>query len=185
MTQKKELSPIEQDKKRTKHRDGLFRGKYAIKRIIDGRTYNTDTSTIIALDWNGDEPENWALGRLPEYDVANALCKSRHGAYFLATFNAWLFEISDPKGETIKPLVPAEAQEWLETTFPESPDLIEAEFGEMPEAGHTESRFTLRMPDSLKRRIDTLSKVAGQSTNAWIIACLERCSAAQEPESKG
>ena len=59
-------------------------------------------------------------------------------------------------------------------------ELIEAHFGEMPEAGETESRFTLRMPDVLKSRIDALAKSRDQSTNAWITRCLERCATAQE-----
>ncbi len=60
------------------------------------------------------------------------------------------------------------------------PALIEQHFGEMPEAGDAESRFTLRIPQMLKVRIDKLAKIRGQSTNAWVIRCLETCATAQE-----
>ena len=74
---------------------------------------------------------------------------------------------------------PDEAQAWLEKTC-FMPEVIEAEFGEMPEAGDAEARITLRMPETLRRRIAGLAKERDQSLNAWIIRCLEGCSAPPE-----
>jgi hypothetical protein len=50
-------------------------------------------------------------------------------------------------------------------------------FGKMPEAGSGESKFTLRMPDSLRDRLAERAKANNQSLNAWIVRCLESCAA--------
>ena len=51
----------------------------------------------------------------------------------------------------------------------------------MPEAGSGETKFTLRMPDSLHKRLTQLAKAENQSLNAWIVRFLE--SGAGMPES--
>lgn len=60
-----------------------------------------------------------------------------------------------------------------------STQLIEKHFGEQPEAGESESRITVRIPDSLKSRIEALAAENKQSLNAWIMRCLETCANAQ------
>ena len=52
-------------------------------------------------------------------------------------------------------------------------ELIERLFGEMPEAGSGETKFTLRMPDSLRDRLAERARANRQSLNAWIVRCLE------------
>lgn len=131
-----------------------------MKRIIDGKTYNTETATKIAHQFfeegSAEEAYSW-----------NWLYQTRHGAYFLYYGDERWDDYQD-----IKPLSPAEAQAWMEKHA--SVELIEQHFGEMPEAGDAESRFTLRMPDSLKQRIDSAAKINNQSTNAWIVRALEK-----------
>ena len=61
-----------------------------------------------------------------------------------------------------------------------SPDLIEAHFGEQPEAGEAESRLTVRIPDKLKDRVEALATANKQSVNAWIMRCLESCAGQAE-----
>jgi HicB family len=123
------------------------------KRIIKGRTYNTETATL--------------LGRWEEDDapLEEALFKTRHGAYFI--FRDWNYE------EEVRPLEPEAAQEWMEEHC--RADLIEAEFGEMPEAGDPEARITLRIPETLRKRLAAIADDRKQSLNAWIQRCLERC----------
>ena len=138
-----------------------------MKRIIDGKTYNTETATKIAeQEWedntNYQSNDNFQIG--VEW---NELYQTRHGAYFNYGGHGFFHE------EYIIPLAPNEAQKWMEKHA--SAELIEQHFGEMPEAGDSESRFTLRMPDSLKQRIDNAAKANNQSTNAWVIRCLEKC----------
>jgi predicted HicB family RNase H-like nuclease len=129
-------------------------GDIRCKRIINGRTYNTETATL--------------LGR-HEYDelpFEDALFKTRHGAYFF-------YRLSQADAtEEIKPFTPEAAQQWMEKYC--SADRLEAEFGEMPEAGDPEARITLRIPETLRKRVAALADDRGQSLNAWILRCIER-----------
>lgn len=130
-----------------------------MKKIIEGKTYNTETATRIAEELFSN-PHDAGM-------IFNELYQTRHGAYFRfygTEYDEW--------PARIEPLSPAEAQVWMEKHA--SVELIEQHFGEMPEAGDSESRFTLRMPDSLKQRIDVAAKTNNQSTNAWIVRALEK-----------
>jgi HicB family len=137
------------------------------KRIIDGKTYNTETATQVG----------GATTDVGPYEIGLYLYQNRLGAFFEYTFQE-----GDPETdyEKIAPLTPEQASAWLEKHLSWRPDLIEALFGEMPEAGAGESKYTLRMPDSLKDRLAARAKANGQSLNAWIVRCLESCAAAPE-----
>src|SRR5690348_15168646 len=124
------------------------------KRIIDGKTYNTETATLLG-QWEADDTP-----------IEEALFKTRHGAYFIYVF------LDTKPDEWIKPLTAAEAQSWMEEHS--RPELIEAEFGDMPEAGDPEARITLRIPETLRKRIAAIAEQRKQSVNAWIQRCLER-----------
>lgn len=129
------------------------------KRIIGGKTYNTETATKVA-----EVPNPYGATFFDE------LYQTRHGAYFRY--------VGDEDEECfLTPLTPPEAQGWMEEKG--MIDLIERHFGEQPEAGAWESRITLRIPDFLKDRIEALATEKGQSLNAWIMRCLETCVACQ------
>ena len=138
-----------------------------MKRIIDGKTYNTETATKVAdAPWDEAWPEAFTT-----------LYQTRHGAFFSH------YGGDTPQGdsyENIKPLDPQEAKMWLEKN--DFIDEVEKLFGEQPEAGEQESRITVRIPDSLKNRIESLAAVNKQSLNTWIMRCLERCASAQTAE---
>lgn len=135
-----------------------------MKRIIDGKTYNTETATRVAAkpdDFNNPE----------DHDT---LYQTRFGAFFRH------YGGLDPDGdyfERLEPLQPTLAQRWLERF--DFVDEIEKLFGAQPEAGEAESRITVRIPDSLKARIEKLAAANKQSLNAWIMRCLETCANAQ------
>ena len=138
------------------------------KRIIDGKTYNTETAALIAehcLEENN-------------YEESVHLYRTRFGAYFL---HAYLVGIDEHEYSKIEPLNTEQARSWLEKYKGDDPDFIEHLFDEMPEAGSGESKFTLRMPDILRERLAARAKANDQSLNAWIIRCLESCAA--EPAS--
>jgi hypothetical protein len=129
------------------------------KRIIDGKTYNTETATQLA-GWDYDEAP---------FPGGAYLYQTRFGAFFL-------YASGGPKeGEDIIPYTPEQARVWLEKN--QQVDVIERLFGEMPEAGSGETKFTLRMPDSLRDRLGECAKANNQSLNAWIVRCLESCAA--------
>jgi len=135
------------------------------RRIIEGKTYNTETATQLGY-WDG--------GDLP---ILEALYQSRHGAFFLYSLEETR-RTSDPRHERIIPLEPQDAQKWMEQHCP--PEVIERIFGEMPEAGEAEARITLRLPETLRKRLVALAEERGQSLNAWILRCLEMCTALAE-----
>ena len=137
-----------------------------MKRIIDGKTYNTETATCIAK-----APQH------PQDDAHfDELYRTRHGAFFRHNGNLalpadnWHFMM-------LTPLSPIEAQRWMESH--DLVDLIEETFGTQPEAGEAESRITVRIPDSLKSRVEALAASNKQSLNAWIMRCLEACANSQ------
>lgn len=129
-----------------------------MKRIIDGKTYNTETSTKIDAEWQH-----------PQSPTFNDLYQTRHGAYFRS--------YGDDEIWQLQPLTPQQAQAWMESHS--DPELLEQHFGEQPEAGESESRLTVRIPDALKVRIEAAAETNNQSLNAWIMRCLERAVADQ------
>jgi hypothetical protein len=139
------------------------------KRIIDGKTYNTETATRLAAYDNYAGP----------CEYGSHLYQTRFGAFFLVKYQEGSF---DEDFELIEPLTPEATREWLEKYQGHEVDLIERLFGEMPEAGSGEVKYTLRMPESLRDRLAIMAKGNKQSLNAWIIRCLERCA---EPSAPG
>jgi hypothetical protein len=137
---------------------------FRCKRIIEGKTYNTETATQIA-SLDKDDPESG-------YEAGEYLYQSRFGAFFLFSFLEWH---GDDDFEKIVPLTPEQAREWLENNHGHDVELIERLFGEMPEAGSGEIKFTLRLPESLRDRLAARAKANEQSLNAWIVRCLESC----------
>ena len=138
------------------------------KRIIDGKTYNTETATQIAGSITEEGP-----GELTAY-----LYQNRFGAFFLyENVEGW----EEQDGEKVTPLNPEQARVWLEKRS-DGAVHIEALFGAMPEAGSGEIKFTLRLPESLRDRLASLARDNAQSLNAWIVRCLERCASPPEDQ---
>jgi HicB family len=137
-------------------------GNHKCKRIIDGKTYNTETATRI----EGWDEEYYGI----TYGLY--LYQTRFGAFFE-------FKFSDGQDEedyeTIIPLSADDARRWLEKHFPQNTDIFEKLFGEMPEAGSGEIKFTLRLPESLRNKLAARAEENKQSLNAWMVRCLERC----------
>ena len=145
-----------------------------LKRVINGISYNTETSMKVAgTTFNAYDADPYGLTR-------DELFKTRYGAYFILSHLGWDFE------EPLKiiPMEPDEAKHWLEKNLPTRPDILEFEFGRQSEVGEDESRFTLRMPLTLKMRLDLLAKARKQSMNAWIIRCIENCAVEQEKDQQ-
>ncbi|HEU0082275.1 MAG TPA: toxin-antitoxin system HicB family antitoxin [Bradyrhizobium sp.] len=137
------------------------------KRIIDGKTYNTETATQI-IGWSQDEGP---------YEHGRYLYQTRFGAFFAYSY---VDGADENDYEKIEPLTPEDARAWLEKNASYRPDLIEQFFGQMPEAGSGEIKYTLRLPESLRDRLAALAKANQQSLNAWMIRCLENCAAPEK-----
>ena len=95
------------------------------KRIIDGKTYNTETATQLA-GWDDDDDE-------APFQGGRYLYQTRFGAFFLYVWGG------PEGGEDIFPYTPEEARNWLEKNKSnEAVDVIERLFGKLPEAGSGE-----------------------------------------------
>lgn len=150
--------------------DGEYPVAIKCKRIIDGKTYNTETATQIGGSVREEGP-----GEIAEY-----LYQNRFGVFFLYSLVEG-FEEHD--GERIVPYTPEQARKWLEQ-LSDGARQIETLFGEMPEAGSGEAKYTLRMPESLRDRLASYAKANNQSLNAWIVRCLESCAAEADSTSQ-
>lgn len=125
------------------------------KRIIDGKSYNTETAALV----------HEVSGRAEtEYE---GLYQTKHGAFFLWWYN------SDYGAGGIKPMSDVEAHKWLESRNG-SAATIEQYFGKFPEAGASESRLTLRLPGNLYNRVSASAAAANLSINTYIMRLLER-----------
>ena len=149
-----------------------------VKRIIDGKTYNTETATQLASWSSASDPAT----ANQQYEHGGVLYQTRFGAYFVVQYD----ESQDPwdgNYEKLIPLDPEQALRWAEKHC--SADDVEAIFGEMPEAGEAEAKLTLRMPDVLRKRLVALAEARKQSLNAWIVRCLEGCAEGADKKSVG
>ncbi len=159
----------------------------AMKRIISGTTYNTETATLIHRSveayWQPDPKKD-------RIELPEELYRTRHGEFFMVETNIAVNADGGPSYtmEDLRPLTQDEALDWIHRTdggdeVLETSVLVPlTEVLGADESG--ESRFTLRIPDVLKKRIDALARARGQSTNAWIIRALERMAAANENEER-
>jgi predicted HicB family RNase H-like nuclease len=130
-----------------------------MKRIIDGKSYDTETAGLVAEAWS------------PVGGDGAKLYQTRHGAYFLW---AQFLTPSDNTVQELRPLSDDEAQKWLEQN---ANHLVEEHFGAMLEGGAAERRLTLRLPNNLAKRLDAIAQARRMSLNRYVTRCLERCAA--------
>ena len=143
-----------------------------MKRIIDGVTYNTDTSTKLATsgyETNYNHVERPCLG---------TLYQTRGGAYFVHELIelGWDREEEDNAfRHRCSALSSEQAHKWIMTG---DVDILHNPFEEPPEAvaeNEPSSTIYVRVPASLKQRIEAAAKADGLSGNAWTMRCVERC----------
>jgi hypothetical protein len=126
-----------------------------IKRIIAGKTYNTETAAIIFEAWSEHS------------DAGVIVYQTRHGAFFAYE------QDRDPSDWQLRPLTDAETQSLLEKWG--ATDALEQAFGTFPEAGAAETRLTIRIPGNLATRVENAAKLRGVSLNSYAMRCFERC----------
>lgn len=131
-----------------------------VKRVINGKAYNTDTATRIDDNLHTAHP-----GDVPE--VAKILYRTKHATFFLVISNQYI------ERDDIKPLSEEEARKWCENNNTDL-DVMERHFGEFPEAGVSEMRTTLRMPSTLYEEASALAAAKDESLNTYIMRLLER-----------
>ena len=134
-----------------------------MRRIVNGTAYDTETAERIK-----ERP-------LSEEETS-ILYRNRHGEFFLYIADDEWYSDHDRQQEEayieerLVPYTKERAQEWLEK---HGNELVEQYFGEMPEGGSTERRFTLRTPNNLARRLET--KAGEMPLTRYINKSLEQC----------
>ena len=151
-----------------------------MKRIVDGRTCNTETSTLVArAEWEVDNYSPYAGS-----ECEGELYQTRGGAFFLVTtIHIPESRDSDARDKVEFDVMTAErAQAWL---LDGEVEVIRNVFDDPPEAeaeADTGATIYIRVPESLKREVDAAAEKAGTSVNVWAMRCVEHCLKNQKAE---
>lgn len=135
-----------------------------MKKIINGKSYDTTTAREVASTYHGDGPRDF------HYYSETLYCK-RTGEYFLAGEGGPMTKYSHSTGqnswsggEKIFPITLAEAKEWMEKE--RDAEDYEAEFGAVTEDDTVHLHISL--PADVADRIRTAAKEAGISVSECI-----------------
>jgi predicted HicB family RNase H-like nuclease len=147
-----------------------------MKRIVNGVTYNTETSTMLAESrWEFTQSEG------DQGEKVGTLYQTRGGAFFVdVEFTRQEWNESERTSETkvtrtFEPLSPEAAHKWI---LEGEVEIFNNPFDDPPEASaEAESGATIyiRVPSSLKQRVDNAAKESNVSGNVWAMRCLEKC----------
>ena len=124
-----------------------------MKRIIDGQSYNTETSTTVFVIGHGHPDSHAWLG----------LYQTRAGAFFKI--------MVDHHGELaeFEPISDSEAQKLTEKY---ANHLVEKYF-DVVEGWSAERRLTIRLPINLARRVEEAAAAEDESVNTYVMRALE------------
>jgi hypothetical protein len=135
-----------------------------VKRIIDGLTYNTDTATPVAK-YEYTDPSG--------YDTEATVYQTRGGAFFIV--HEWEVD------EKPKVYFEASSRDEIMKLVERTNNLVilnEQILQEPPEAAAESApaaTLYIRVPATLKDRLDTLARHENVSLNTWTMRCVERC----------
>lgn len=142
-----------------------------MKKIVNGVTYNTETSTRLAeAEWEQDGNQ-----------MIETLFQTRGGAFFLdleVTSREWNEHERDYDERitrTFTPVSPEGAHKWM---MEGEVEIFHNPFDDPPEAAaeaEPASTIYIRVPASLKQRVDDAAKDAKTSGNVWAMRCVEKC----------
>jgi predicted HicB family RNase H-like nuclease len=146
-----------------------------MKRVINGVTYNTNTSTRIARAERTDEASHGRPAQRREW----VLYQTLGGAFFLVCTTETGWETSDGEwknvvNQEVQPISRERAQAWI---FESQVELLTDVFANTPEAAAEDApgaTLYIRVLASLKNQADRLARDEGVSLNAWVMRCVER-----------
>lgn len=134
-----------------------------MKKIINGRKYDTTTAELIGSTDNGCFPHDFNY-------LYHALYRKRTGEYFLHSEGGanTCYAVQDgtgwSSGEIIEPLSYDDAVSWAEKNM--DPDEYEAKFGEVLESAEGEVVVSLRVSPITKERLRRMASETGKSQGA-------------------
>lgn len=129
-----------------------------MRKIIDGKKYDTDTATLIAAARNMSDESNIDYER-------RELFKKRTGEYFFYVIGCERYR---HKLSGIVPLSYGEASRWAEKWM--GADEWEREFGKVTDP--TDIAMTVRVPASAKAALDRECSRTGESRSAIVARLL-------------
>ena len=132
-----------------------------MKKIINGRKYDTDTANTIA-EWYNEYPVNDF-----RYEMETLFLK-RNGEYFLfgegGAMSKYATSMGDNSwggGSRIIPLSYEAARQWAEKHL--DADEYEEAFGEVSEDGESDVPLSVRVPTSTRTMLDRLAAKTGRA----------------------
>lgn len=141
-----------------------------MKKIINGKVYDTDTATKLGVWWSSNDVRSFS-------HCEETLYRKRTGEYFLhgeggpmtqyaraVDTNSW------SGGERIMPMTYQEAQKWAEEHL--DGDEYEAIFGEIVENDST-YMINAEIPAALAEKLKRRAAESGQSMRDTLIAILQ------------
>jgi hypothetical protein len=143
-----------------------------MKRIVNGTTYNTETSTELAR--REGEPEDGAK-------KVETLHVTRGGAFFAIEETArtiWNEREDESETRVTNSFIPMSAEKAHNWMMTGDVEVFRNPFEDPPEASaEAEPGATIyvRVPLALKRSVDEAAGEAGVSGNVWAMRCIERC----------
>lgn len=140
-----------------------------MKKIINGKRYDTDTATAI-----GEHEES----SISEFNyVSETLYRKRNGEYFLHGYGHAASRYSRTSstggwvpGEKIIPLTYVDAMRWAEKNL--EVDEYESEFGEVSENGD-DTVLTIRISISTKIKLDRLVAKTGKTKGELLTKAID------------
>jgi predicted HicB family RNase H-like nuclease len=156
-----------------------------LKRVIEGKAYNTETASLIHehLDEVREEDAHEYSFDPYQYPYAEQLFRTRFGKYFLVIRNeAYLNPANDDVElrDRLLPLDQDQATKWMEKNCSEKI----FDYMVVPEAGDSNTTLTLRLDKLLKIRLNAAAIKEGVSMNLWCIQKLEAAIADYEAASE-
>ncbi len=145
----------------------------SMKRVIDGKAYNTDTAQLVheyVEDEDSPNPRHpYGMG---QYPYAEQMFRTRLGKFFLVIrHEPYLNPANEDVDlrDRIVPLKQDDAIKWMEKHCNEKI----TDFVEVPEAGDPSSTLTLRLDKVLKILLGAAAVKDGVSLNHWCVRVLE------------
>ncbi len=142
-----------------------------LKRVIDGKAYNTETATLIHEEDLPDVDANFdTFG--PDSEHCVQLYRTRFGKFFLVERNEAFMNLATEEvdfRDSIYPLEQEDAMKWMEKYCN---DKIER-YLDVEEAGDSSTTLTLRMEKITKVLLGGAAAKEGVSMNAWCVRALQ------------
>lgn len=144
-----------------------------MKKIIDGKKYDTETAKEVGHWWNG-------LGGNDFSHISETLYRKRTGEYFLHGQGGPQTRYAEQvgrmycDGEAILPLTYDEACEWAEQRM--DADAYIAAFGDPGEGGDSDglAQMAVRIPESTIAALDRMVSATGRGKAELVAEALQR-----------